>query len=98
MVCGGWCGQLAGALKGVVYCRGPLDIPTFEGMGEMSSQHVHLALDTSASDATRAIEGKRMGGAVAAYDKIALKEASASFTFRTDDCVGGADGSCRSCG
>eukprot|EP00897_Mesotaenium_endlicherianum_P001207 jgi/Mesen1/1113/ME000123S00282 len=78
---------LAGALKGAVVCRGPLDIPTFEGTAEFSRAHVGLALATKPSDATRAIALELNRKAAAAYDKIPFTSGSGSFSFNSDNCM-----------
>ncbi|BBN05669.1 hypothetical protein MPTK1_3g15020 [Marchantia polymorpha subsp. ruderalis] len=78
---------LAGALKAVVHCRGPLDAPIFEGTAEVSGKHLPLVYESPASTAVTAIKDNHAVGAVAAYDRIPFTSASASFTFNTDNCM-----------
>ncbi|KAL2635099.1 hypothetical protein R1flu_006578 [Riccia fluitans] len=78
---------LAGALKAVVHCRGPLDAPIFEGTAEVTGKHLPLVFESPDSAATAAIKDNVAVGAVAAYDRIPFTSASASFTFNTDNCI-----------
>jgi hypothetical protein len=78
---------LAGSLKGVVYCRGPLDCPIFEGSIETTGKNMSLTYDTQPSAAVDAIQKNIEKGAVAAYDHVPFTSASASFTFNSDNCV-----------
>lgn len=79
--------QLAGALKAVVHCRGPLDAPIFEGSAELAAKQRALVYDAPPTVATQIIKENELSGAVAAYDRVPFASASASFTFNTDDCV-----------
>lgn len=79
--------QLAGSLKGVVYCRGPLDCPIFEGSIETTGKNMSLTYDTQPSAAVDAIQKNTEKGAVAAYDHVPFTSVSASFTFNSDNCV-----------
>lgn len=79
--------QLAGSLKGVVYCRGPLDSPIFEGSVETTGRNMSLTYDTCPSAAIDAIRSNLERGAVAAYDHVPFVSGSGSFTFNTDNCV-----------
>jgi hypothetical protein len=79
--------QLAGSLKGVVYCRGPLDSPIFEGSVETTGRNMCLTYDTCPSAAIDAIRSNLERGAVAAYDHVPFVSGSGSFTFNTDNCV-----------
>ncbi|CAM6097615.1 unnamed protein product [Calypogeia fissa] len=78
---------LAGALKAVVHCRGPLDAPIFEGSAELAAKQKALVYEAPHTVATHAIKENEHGGAVAAYDRVPFASASASFTFNTDDCM-----------
>ncbi|KAL3692761.1 hypothetical protein R1sor_006412 [Riccia sorocarpa] len=78
---------LAGALKAVVHCRGPLDAPIFEGTAEVTGKHLPLVFESPDSAAIAAIKDNLVVGAVAAYDRIPFTSASASFTFNTDNCI-----------
>ncbi|KAG0581653.1 hypothetical protein KC19_4G269200 [Ceratodon purpureus] len=77
--------SLAGSLKGVVYCRGPLDSPIFEGSVETTGRNMTLTYDTASSAATDAVRKNIEKGAVAAYDRVPFVSASTSFTFNTDN-------------
>lgn len=79
--------QLAGSLKGVVYCRGPLDIPIFEGSVETTGRNMTLNYNTPSSPAICAVRKNLEKGAVAAYDHVPFMSASTSFTFNTDNGV-----------
>lgn len=79
--------QLAGSLKGVVYCRGPLDTPIFEGTVETTGKNMTLTYNTRPSVAIHVIQENLNKGAVAAYDHVPFVFACASFTFNTDNCV-----------
>eukprot|EP00850_Spirogloea_muscicola_P020229 SM000210S06743 [mRNA] locus=s210:185513:196459:+ [translate_table: standard] len=78
---------LAGAVKGVVHCRGPLETPTFEGTAELSSSQTDHTFFGRVTDATKAVHRHKSEGAIAAYDRVPIAAGSASFAFRTDDCV-----------
>eukprot|EP00850_Spirogloea_muscicola_P014510 SM000105S13855 [mRNA] locus=s105:52652:63657:- [translate_table: standard] len=78
---------LAGAVKGVVHCRGPLETPTFEGTAELSSSQTDHTLFGRVTDATKAVHRHKSEGAIAACDRVPIAAGSASFAFRTDDCV-----------
>ena len=79
--------QLAGSLKGVVYCRGPLDSPIFEGSVETTGRNMTLTYNTPSSAAIDAVRKHLEKGAVAAYDCVPFVSASTSFTFKTDNGV-----------
>ncbi|CAI7870869.1 unnamed protein product [Closterium sp. NIES-53] len=86
---------LAGSLQGLLFCRGPLDAPIFEGTAELAavSADVDAAVAAVAgSDAAGAVEAWRGEGAVGAYDRVPVTAATANFTFNTDDCVSDARG------
>lgn len=77
--------SLAGSLKGVVYCRGPLDSPIFEGSVETTGRNMTLTYNTPSSAAIDAVRKNLEKGAVAAYDCVPFVSASTSFTFKTDN-------------
>lgn len=77
--------SLAGSLKGVVYCRGPLDSPIFEGSVETTGRNMTLTYDSPPSAAIDAVRKNLERGAVAAYDRVPFVSASSSFTFNTDN-------------
>ncbi|EFJ16558.1 hypothetical protein SELMODRAFT_421796 [Selaginella moellendorffii] len=75
---------VAGAVKAVVYCRGPLDAPIFEGSAETLKNRTDLTFNASPSKAIDSIRNNLHKGAAAAYDNVAFTMASGSFTFDTD--------------
>ncbi|CAI6000187.1 unnamed protein product [Closterium sp. NIES-64] len=81
---------LAGSLQGLLFCRGPLDAPIFEGTAELAAEPADVDAAVAAvagSDAAGAVEAWRGEGAVGAYDRVPVTAATANFTFNTDDCV-----------
>ncbi|CAI5517516.1 unnamed protein product [Closterium sp. Naga37s-1] len=86
---------LAGSLQGLLFCRGPLDAPIFEGTAELAAEPADVDAAVAAvagSDAAGAVEAWRGEGAVGAYDRVPVTAATANFTFNTDDCSGAAWG------
>ncbi|CAI5527560.1 unnamed protein product, partial [Closterium sp. Naga37s-1] len=81
---------MAGSLQGLLFCRGPLDAPIFEGTAELAAEPADVDAAVAAvvgSDAAGAVEAWRGKGAVGAYDRVPVTAATANFTFNTDDCV-----------
>lgn len=78
---------LAGAIKAAVYCRGPLEVPVFAGSADISKVTVGIGLDEVCTAATEAIKQYEDRGAVAAFDRVPFSNASANFTFDTDNCI-----------
>lgn len=75
---------LAGSLKAVFNCQGPLDIPVFVGGGIMSKKNNHFISNMPSSAAAEAVMRNKEFGAVAAIGHVPFSYVSANFTFNTD--------------
>ncbi|KAJ7565427.1 hypothetical protein O6H91_02G060300 [Diphasiastrum complanatum] len=78
---------LSGVVRAIVYCRGPLDAPIFDGSAESIKHTMDITSTMPPSVASAAIQRDNAKGAVAAYDRVAFSSVSANFTFNSDNCV-----------
>ncbi|KAK8683432.1 hypothetical protein V6N13_039493 [Hibiscus sabdariffa] len=78
---------LAGSVKAVFNCQGPLTAPIFVGSVMVSREISYSDFDVPSSSASEALLNNKEAGAVAAFDCIPLSYLSANFTFNTDNCV-----------
>eukprot|EP01018_Ginkgo_biloba_P034767 Gb_34396 [translate_table: standard] len=80
------CGpELAGSLKAVFNCQGPLDVPIFVGSGVISRKNIHSISNMPSSVAAETVRQNKDAGAVAAFDRVPFSYVSVNFTFNTDN-------------
>lgn len=77
---------IAGSLKAVFNCQGPLDVPIFVGSAVISNKNDN-DLNLPSSVASESVRLNKEYGAVAAFDRVPFSYMSANFTFNTDNCM-----------
>ncbi|KAH9324119.1 hypothetical protein KI387_004297 [Taxus chinensis] len=77
---------VAGSLKAVFNCQGPLDVPVFVGSAVISKKH-NDDLNMPSSVVSEVVRKNRDIGAVAAFDRVPFSYMSANFTFNSDNCM-----------
>ncbi|XP_057851125.2 protein SUBSTANDARD STARCH GRAIN 4, chloroplastic isoform X2 [Cryptomeria japonica] len=77
---------IAGSLKAVFNCQGPMDVPIFVGSAVVSKKNDN-DLNMPSSVASESVRLNKDNGAVAAFDRVPFSYMSANFTFNTDNCM-----------